>query len=97
MMVHEPNVSTDSSFLTIASDLAICDIPSANVNVKTAGRPSGIAATARETAVMNVSTRGIPLNSSKMKMAIHTTMAIRDSVFPRFPTLVLRGVSSSSS
>ena len=46
---------------------------------------------------MNVSTRGIPLNSSKMKMAIQTTMAIADNVFPRFPTLVLRGVSSSSS
>ena len=42
--------------------------PKANVNVKTAGKPSGIAATASETAVKNVSTIGIPLNNSKMNI-----------------------------
>ena len=97
IMVHDPKVSTDSSFLTIASDFAICDIPRANVNVRTAGNPSGMAATASETAVMNVSTSGTPLKSSKMNTAIQTMIAMIDSVFPRFPTLVLRGVSSSSS
>ena len=69
----------------------------AKVNVNTAGRPSGIAATASETAVINVSTIGIPLSNSKMKMPIQTAIAIIDNVLPRFPTLVFNGVSSSSS
>ena len=97
MIVHDPKVSTDKSFLTIALDFAISDIPRASVNVNTAGRPSGIAATASETAVMNVSTRGIPFKNSMMNMAIHTTIAIADKVFPSFPTRFARGVSSSSS
>ena len=80
--VHEPKVSTESSLRTIALDLVSCCIPKANVNVKTAGKPSGIAATASETAVKNVSTIGIPLNNSKMNINTQTIMAITESVFP---------------
>ena len=54
MTVHDPRVSTESNFLTMALDFAIFCIPKANVKVKTAGNPSGIAATASETAVINV-------------------------------------------
>ena len=95
--VHDPRVSTESNRLTIALDLDICCIPRARVNVRTAGRPSGIAATASETAVMNVSTIGIPFVNSRIKTAIQTIIEISDNVFPSLDTLILRGVSPSSS
>ena len=81
----------------MAFDDAISDMPKASVNVNTAGRPSGMAATASETAVMNVSTRATPFASSKIKIAIQTTIAIADSTFPSFVTLSSSGVASSFS
>lgn len=44
-----PNASTLGSFLTIALRLDILKTPSASVTVVTIGRPSGMAATARDT------------------------------------------------
>ena len=78
-------------------DLVNCCIPKASVRVKTAGRPSGIAATARETAVRNVSTSGIPLNISKMKINTQTIIAIRDNVFPSLSIFSWSGVDPFSS
>ena len=49
--VH-PKVSTDGSFLTIAFCFAIFLVPSAKHVVITAGKPSGIAATANATAIL---------------------------------------------
>jgi hypothetical protein len=49
--VH-PNVSTEDSVRTIAFCFAIFRVPSARHVVTTAGRPSGIAATARATATL---------------------------------------------
>jgi hypothetical protein len=46
-----PRVSTLGSFFTIAFRFAMRNTPKANVTVTTIGSPSGIAATARETAV----------------------------------------------
>ena len=48
--VVQPNVSTLGSFLTMAFLFAICLVPNAKHVVITAGRPSGIAATAKATA-----------------------------------------------
>lgn len=45
----DPNASTDGSFFTIAFRLLILNTPSASVTVVTMGRPSGMAATARDT------------------------------------------------
>jgi len=50
-VVH-PKVSTDGSFLTIALCLAIYLVPRARQVVITAGSPSGIAATAKATAIL---------------------------------------------
>lgn len=51
MVVH-PKVSTLGNFLTIAFYLAILLVPKAKQVVITAGNPSGIAATAKATAIL---------------------------------------------
>ena len=48
----QPSVSTDGSERTTALRLAILRVPSARHVVTTAGRPSGIAATASATAIL---------------------------------------------
>lgn len=50
MTETEPRASTECSFLTIALRFDIRSTPSARVTVVTIGRPSGMAATASETA-----------------------------------------------
>jgi hypothetical protein len=52
MTVVHPNVSTLINLLTIALCLAILLVPNARQVVITAGRPSGIAATANATAIL---------------------------------------------
>ncbi|KNC30583.1 hypothetical protein FF38_11994 [Lucilia cuprina] len=56
----QPKVSTVGSFLTIALRLAMRITPKAKVTVTTMGKPSGIAATARETDILNISVKGLP-------------------------------------
>ncbi len=51
----EPSVSTAGNFLIKACRAAIRVVPSANVIVTIAGNPSGIAATAKEIDVNNMS------------------------------------------
>ena len=53
----QPRVSTAGSFLTMALYFTIRCTPRASTMVTMAGRPSGMAATARATADMNISTR----------------------------------------
>ena len=48
----QPRVSTDGKLLTMAFFLAIRLVPRARQVVMTAGRPSGMAATARATAIL---------------------------------------------
>ena len=55
-----PSVSTVGIFLTIALRLAIRVTPSARVTVTTMGRPSGMAATAKLTPILNISSKGLP-------------------------------------
>lgn len=50
--VVQPSVSTDGNERTIAFCFAIFFVPSAKQVVTTAGRPSGIAATASATAIL---------------------------------------------
>lgn len=54
-----PSVSTEGSFLTIALRFDIRRTPSARVTVTTIGRPSGIAATARDTVRKREIARGV--------------------------------------
>ena len=55
-----PRVSTEGRLRTMAFCLASLCTPSASTTVDTAGRPSGMAATASDTAVMNMSMRFLP-------------------------------------
>ena len=48
----QPSVSTEGSDLTMAFFLAMRRVPSARQVVMTAGRPSGMAATASATAIL---------------------------------------------
>ena len=50
--VVQPRVSTDGRLRTMAFFLAILRVPRAKQVVTTAGRPSGMAATARATAIL---------------------------------------------
>ncbi len=52
IVVIEPKLSTAGNFLTIAFRLAILCVPKANANVITIASPSGIAATAKLTAII---------------------------------------------
>ena len=52
MTVVHPRVSTEASLRTMAFFLAILRVPRARQVVITAGRPSGIAATASATAIL---------------------------------------------
>ena len=56
----QPRVSTAGNFFTMARRLAIRATPRASTMVTMAGRPSGMAATARDTAVRNISSMGRP-------------------------------------
>ena len=58
-----PRVSTEASRLTIAPRRASRVVPMARVNATTAGSPSGIAATARETALTNSAAKSCPRTS----------------------------------
>lgn len=56
-----PKVSTEGSFRTMALRLAICRVPSARQVVITAGRPSGMAATASATSAAMRRNRNRPV------------------------------------
>lgn len=59
MTETEPRASTECSRFTIALRFAMRSTPNANVTVVTIGRPSGMAATARETKIpLNCKTTG---------------------------------------
>ena len=77
-----PKVSTAGSFLIIALFLDILVTPIDSIIVTTAGSPSGIAATARPTDVINISLIDIPLNRPIINIARHITRHIIPKLFP---------------
>ena len=82
--VTEPRVSTAGSLLMRAFCFTIFLAPSARDMVTTAGRASGMAATARLTAVRNINTGGSPLIIPTAKTIAHILMAAMAS---RLPTI----------
>ena len=94
---QEPKVSTANNFLIITLFLAIFCIPRANVNVNIAGNPSGIAATASDTAVINVFATGCPCNNSSTNIITHMMIASNPRVFPSLSILISSGVCLSPS
>ena len=79
----EPSVSTDERRLTIARRLAIRCTPSARTTDRTAGSPSGTAATASETPTRSTSTRSEAWSRSAVtRIAPTTTTAIAITAAP---------------
>ena len=91
-----PKVSTAGSFFTMARRLAMRLTPRASTMEMMAGRPSGMAATARDTAVRNISSRFRPWSSPTPNMTAHTHRHRKDSVLEISPIFFCKGVSLSS-
>ena len=88
-----PKVSTAGSFFTMAPRWAIRPTPRARTMVTMAGSPSGMAATARETAVRNMSSRSFPWMSPTPNITAHTHRHRKDRVLEISPIRRWRGVS----
>ena len=96
MTPAQPRVSTAGSFFTIAPRLAIRPTPRASTRVTMAGRPSGMAATARETAVRNISSIFFPWRRPNPNITAHTHRHRKDSFWEISAILAWRGVVPSS-
>ena len=98
MTVTEPSASTAERRRTTALRDAIRSVPSASVNVRTAGRPSGTAATATATAKRRASSmRSMPSMPTPATMRITARAATQRAM--RCPNWVRRrssGVASAS-
>jgi len=79
-LVH-PNDSTAGSFLTTAFLRLMRCTPRASVTVTTMGRPSGMAATARDTPMVNISRRPLfAMKSPRRKITPIIPKDMRDSL-----------------
>ena len=96
MTVALPNVSTAGNFFTIAFLFTILCTPIAKTIVETAGNPSGIAATAKLTAVINIAIASFPYASPTINMITQIIKATIPKVFPSLSNFFCNGVVSSS-
>jgi hypothetical protein len=92
----DPRVSTAGSRLTMALRRAISLVPIESSAVTTAGRPVGIAATARVTPVTNSVSNESPLISPRMTTIASATPAIAAMIFDRPSSCFCSGVFSVS-
>ncbi len=83
-----PSVSTAGSLLIIAFLLAMRWTPRASTMVTIAVRPSGMAATARLTAVMNMTSGSSPLIRPVMKTRTLSTTATMPSTLPSLSRVI---------
>ncbi len=94
--VVEPSASTAGSFLITAARLAMRPTPIARVIVTTAGRPSGIAATASAIEALNMSTKASPRTSPMTKVTAPRTRMTQSSVVENWAILRVSGVLRSA-
>ena len=92
-----PKVSTAGRRRIIAFLLTIRCTPMDSTMVTMAGRPSGMAETARETAVIKISRAGIPLEMPTTKITAQQAIANAPSILPNWVSFCCRGVWPSSS
>ena len=92
-----PSVSTAGSFLIMLFFFAIFVTPIESIIVTMAGNPSGIAATASPTDVINISTGSIFLRSPITKITAQIIKHAIPSVFPTSPSFFWIGVCGASS
>ena len=91
-----PNVSTAGNFFTIACFFTIFWTPIANTIVDTATSPSGITATASDTAVINISIISFPCNNPITNITAHIAKQAIPKVFPKSFNFCWSGVSCFS-
>ena len=94
-VVPTPSVSTAGSLRTSARRAAMRLAPSARATVTTAGSPSGMAATARLTAVRNIRSTGWPLATPTANTTPQTTSAATAMRRPRTASRRCSGVCSA--
>ena len=97
MTPAQPRVSTAGRRLTMALRRTIRCTPRARTMVTMAGSPSGMAATARETAVRNMSSRSFPWRSPTPNMTAQTHRHRKERLLEISPIFRWRGVSPSPS
>ena len=91
-----PKVSTAGNLFTIAFFLTILCTPIAKTIVDTAANPSGIAATAKLTAVMNMWIGSFPYNKPIMNITTQIANAAIPNIFPNLFNFSCSGVVPSS-
>ncbi len=96
MILVEPRVSTEGSFLTRACLLTILLTPRASPTVTTAGRASGIAATASATPQRNISKGSKPLKIPSTATKATTIRVAAPSQRPNWSSFSCKGVLSLS-
>ena len=94
--VTDPSVSTLGSLRTSAFRLTMRCRPNASVNVTTAGRPSGTAATARLTEINSISSNSPPRASCSKKMTTTMTRQTNTSTLPSSASRRCSGVRSGA-
>ena len=92
-----PRVSTAGSFLIMLFLFAILVTPIESIIVTIAGNPSGMAATASPTDVINISTIGIFLKIPIINIRTQIIMHAIARIFPTSPNFFWIGVSGASS
>mmetsp|Transcript_70023 Transcript_70023/g.137664 ORF Transcript_70023/g.137664 Transcript_70023/m.137664 type:complete len:280 (-) Transcript_70023:699-1538(-) len=91
-VVAHPSASTAGSFFTTAFLLAMRITPNARVTVTQMGRPSGMAATAKDTPMVNMSSKLEPCSSPTSAMAPITQKLITESFWPSWSIDTCSGV-----
>ena len=89
-----PNVSTLGSFLMSVLFLSILLSPTARLMVTTAGRPSGIAATAKATDMVNISRMSDPIKRPDKNTRAQVITVITLSMPPSLASFSCKGVCS---
>ncbi len=93
----DPKVSTAGSFFTMAFRFAMRSTPMERTMVTITGSPSGMADTAKDTAVIKISITGMPPASPIRKMTAQITRAKAPMYFPNSASFCCRGVLTSLS
>ena len=90
-----PRVSAEASFLTNPFFFKILCIPKAKITVIATGRPSGMAATATATAIVNISTNVFPVIIPSIKIMAQTPITIPPIILAKRANFFCKGVFSS--
>ena len=90
-----PSVSAEASFLTNPFFFKILCIPKAKITVMATGKPSGMAATATATAIVNISKNVFPVIMPSTKMIRQIPTTTKPIILANLANFFCKGVFSS--